>query len=110
MTSPQHGIFAEADEIKFEGDAMLADSLVSGLNKIIDGVAQKTYRVCLAMIFPQRAFNFCPSHAIWRASNCNYSAYVISTVTESKTGLTNLVRRSRGRKVPCRRKTIWQRR
>ena len=33
MTPPQHGIFAEADEIKFEGDAMPADSIVSRVNE-----------------------------------------------------------------------------
>ena len=60
MTPPQHGIFAEADEIEFEGDAMPADSLVSRANEKIEGVAQKTYRFCLTMILPQRAFNFCP--------------------------------------------------
>jgi len=37
MTPPQHGIFAKANEVEFEGDAMPADSLVSRANEKIDG-------------------------------------------------------------------------
>ena len=102
MTPPQHGIFAEADEIEFKGDAMPADSLVSRANdknlSILpcDDTSTKGLQF-LSLTCDLARFE------LQLQRICDFGGDGV------KTGSTNTVRRSRGCKVTCRRKTIWQR-